>query len=623
MLSGHQLDLFKLLASVSGFTTIEELSVKLKRSQRSIRYDLDAIESLGIRYAYRLQRVPSMGIRLHTDSTTKINALFQSELIEDKPFRTDAILFELLIRHKLSIGKMMDVLGVSRSSVTRLISECEHQIKTFDCTLVRNRFGVVLEGDEGAIVRFSHELTQKHETAIRFIRFAKESNLTLFHEVELWITELGREHEFTLDIVSYEMLLAFVLVHAFRCQSTYSSDCDEKMGIPYVSNWRISVEAKRGCLRMLPGCRVVSGQLPQLVMDDVLAFDLFDQLNQACNGQLSEDTRSHQALLLHLRATVHRVRHEQYVENPLKENVFVSYAILSEVVKEVIRGFEKEHDLEFNDDEIAFVVMHVQAMMQRKAQAISAMRVAVVCHYGLATSSLLQSRLQSLFPSIPFYGPYSLVEFEDIGTDEMFDYIVTTVDLNLVNQLLVLPMLSSYDIEMIERKISNHAYIKQCEQLIKGYIYVHDQNVTMVSLIKKEHIQFAKHVVDYKEAVTLAASPLLNDGVIEPRYIQKMIWAISNLGPYMVILPKVAFVHAGTEDGVNRNGISCLHLESSVLFGEKRVSEVSVIFVIASVFKEDAGLLKLVGLLESADNLNRLLQAKHADDILELIKEGE
>ncbi len=622
MLTGHQLDLFKLLASVSGFTTIEELSIKLQRSQRSIRYDLDAIESLGFRYAYRLQRVPSMGIRLHTDSSTRIKDLFESELMEDKSFRTDAILFELLIKNHLSIGSMMDVLHVSRSSVSRLVSQSEQLLSTFSCAITRSRFGVVLESDENSIVRMSDELIQKPETARRFIELAKKENIELFQEVELWIEELGCEHEFTLETVSYQTILAFVLVHAFRCHYVFSNVCEENMGIPYVSNWKISVEAKRGCLRLLPGCRVISGQLPQLVMDDVLAFDLFDQLNQACNHQLSEDPRSHQALLLHLRATVHRVRHEQLIENPLKEDVFVSYAILSEVVKEVIRKFEKEHDLEFNDDEIAFVVMHVQAMMQRKAQAISAMRVAVVCHYGLATSSLLQSRLQSLFPSIPFYGPYSLVEFEKIGTEEMFDYVVSTVDLKLKNQLLVLPMLSSHDIEMIERKISNHAYLKQCEQLIKGYTYIHDQKVTMASLIKKEHIHFAKHVVDYREAVTLAANPLLKDGVIEPRYVQKMIWAISNLGPYMVILPKVAFVHAGTEDGVNRNGISCLHLSSSVLFGEKRVSEVSVIFVIASVYKEDAGLLKLVSILESEDNLNRLLQANDVNDILGLIKEG-
>ena len=114
----------------------------------------------------------------------------------------------------------------------------------------------------------------------------------------------------------------------------------------------------------------------------------------------------------------------------------------------------------------------------------------------------------------------------------------------------------------------------------------------MQQLIKQKHVQLSDRFDDWQKAIEFAAKPLLDDGVIQQRYITKMIWAVESLGPYMVILPKIAFVHAGNEDGVIRNGISCLRLAQPLSFGTQKATEVQVIFVIASKAKEDMGLLK-------------------------------
>jgi mannitol/fructose-specific phosphotransferase system IIA component (Ntr-type) len=86
----------------------------------------------------------------------------------------------------------------------------------------------------------------------------------------------------------------------------------------------------------------------------------------------------------------------------------------------------------------------------------------------------------------------------------------------------------------------------------------------------------------------------------------------------MVILPKVAFVHAGTQDGVIKNGISCLRMSSPISFGNQKATEVQVIFVIASKAKEDMGLLKLVRIIENNDNYESLLTTNDVKAILAL-----
>ncbi|PKM63819.1 MAG: hypothetical protein CVU96_06010, partial [Firmicutes bacterium HGW-Firmicutes-20] len=182
----------------------------------------------------------------------------------------------------------------------------------------------------------------------------------------------------------------------------------------------------------------------------------------------------------------------------------------------------------------------------------------------------------------------------------------------------VSPLLSVRDIELIERKLWNLLYQKQCDLLIKNFKVSHQQTIYMHQLLKERHIQITKPFDHWQKAIECAAKPLLEDGVILPQYTTKMIWAVESLGPYMVILPKVAFVHAGTQDGVIKNGISCLRMSSPISFGNQKATEVQVIFVIASKAKEDMGLLKLVRIIENNDNYESLLTTNDVKAILAL-----
>lgn len=137
-------------------------------------------------------------------------------------------------------------------------------------------------------------------------------------------------------------------------------------------------------------------------------------------------------------------------------------------------------------------------------------------------------------------------------------------------------------------------------------------------MIKRNHFQFATKFNRWEDAIEYAAKPLIDDRVILEQYITKMIWAVESLGPYMVILPKIAFVHAGNQDGVLRNGISCLRMSKPILFGNQKATEVQVIFVIASKEKEDMGLLKLVRIIENHDNYQTLLNTNDIEAIMAL-----
>ena len=105
---------------------------------------------------------------------------------------------------------------------------------------------------------------------------------------------------------------------------------------------------------------------------------------------------------------------------------------------------------------------------------------------------------------------------------------------------------------------------------------------------------------DWREAIRLAACPLLARGLVGQRYVDRMISAVEDYGPYMVLTPRTAYVHAGMADGARENCASVLVLSHDIPFGphgEKRVrcivvlgihdAERSLLLGLAPIFERD------------------------------------
>ncbi|GAA0370444.1 PTS sugar transporter subunit IIA [Bacillus horti] len=149
-------------------------------------------------------------------------------------------------------------------------------------------------------------------------------------------------------------------------------------------------------------------------------------------------------------------------------------------------------------------------------------------------------------------------------------------------------------------------------------------------LLQEEFIQLKGHVLDWKDAIRVAAQPLLDNGAIEAEYVQAMIRSVEELGPYIVIAPKIALPHARPEQGVKRMGMSLLTLKEAVPFSEKKEHEVQLIVVLAAV--DDKSHLKALSqlsmLLSEGDNTDKLIKATDKEMIRRYIvaysdEEGE
>lgn len=101
--------------------------------------------------------------------------------------------------------------------------------------------------------------------------------------------------------------------------------------------------------------------------------------------------------------------------------------------------------------------------------------------------------------------------------------------------------------------------------------------------IQRENIVVKQEAADWREAIRMAAAPLLQHGAVEGRYVEAMIRSVEELGPYIAIAPGVAIAHARPESGVLRCAIGFATLARPVPFGSRENDPISLIVTLAAL----------------------------------------
>jgi len=145
--------------------------------------------------------------------------------------------------------------------------------------------------------------------------------------------------------------------------------------------------------------------------------------------------------------------------------------------------------------------------------------------------------------------------------------------------------------------------------------------VTLLDLLQENMIDLNISVKNWEEALQRGAQLLIDDGGVEPRYLDAMLSMVKELGPYVVIAPGLALGHAGHDQGVNRTCFSLVTLKTPVDFGVPVNDPVSIVFSFAAPNKEEhmQALRDLALFCSESKNLAAIRAATHKKQIRELL----
>jgi PTS system ascorbate-specific IIA component len=96
-------------------------------------------------------------------------------------------------------------------------------------------------------------------------------------------------------------------------------------------------------------------------------------------------------------------------------------------------------------------------------------------------------------------------------------------------------------------------------------------------------ILLQQSATDWRECFQLAGNGLVASHRVAESYIQEMIQAFEELGPYMVIAPGIALAHARPSASVLETGLSLVTLREPVAFGSENNDPVRLVIGLAAV----------------------------------------
>lgn len=144
----------------------------------------------------------------------------------------------------------------------------------------------------------------------------------------------------------------------------------------------------------------------------------------------------------------------------------------------------------------------------------------------------------------------------------------------------------------------------------------------LADLLTERTVRVGVEARDWQEVVDIAGRLLLEDGSIEPSYIDAMREVIQSLGPYVVIAPGVALLHGRPQHGVKRICMSLVVLKTPVKFGHPENDPVTLAFALGGVDERSHldALAQLATLLSDEDAASRLRTAQTVEEVLEIIR---
>jgi mannitol/fructose-specific phosphotransferase system IIA component (Ntr-type) len=127
-------------------------------------------------------------------------------------------------------------------------------------------------------------------------------------------------------------------------------------------------------------------------------------------------------------------------------------------------------------------------------------------------------------------------------------------------------------------------------------------------LLTKQTIELQVAAQGWEDVVDWAGLLLLRISAIEHRYIEAMKSILLEHGPFMVIMPGIALLHAYPESGVRRPSMSLVTLQKPVLFGHEEFDPVSLAFALGAVDNTSH--------LRALSELAEMLQDQSAVDVM-------
>lgn len=534
------------LLNTDCLTTIQTLAESFKVSQRTVRYDLDALDDFLVSQGLpKLLRKQHGGVRFAASLAGKKKALHLLRNLGIYQYALTAVEREIiltgqLMHHKdyMTIDELAARLLVSRNTIIKDL----HGVKAWYAQRgleLRSfpKYGIKVIGDEKnlrqAAIHFIKE-TIGMEKMIEIAQgFTENSQYGVnlndcFHEwfctinfeiIQTSVKEIEKKLKTMFSDAAFAGLVLYIAVAIKRIQlgrDVVMPD-EELQALQSTRAFSVAYEAAHQVGKHLGtdisldevgyltehilGSSVLSSAVDEQVNRtelDMLVCNLIAEVSRRLKQDLISDRQLFRGLLNELRPYLYRLKYGLAFEPSAVEEIKSSYETLFKIVQSSTKPIEEYANGKLMDDEIAHLTLHFGAALERiKPQDKGLTCVLVVCAAGLGTASLLASKLQSVF-DVCVVDIVARHQANRILAEKHVDLIVSTVEFKetAIPSVTVSPLLPPHDMAALKNYINSvktpHTLLERTLKIIEQHCVIRNYDQLYDDLASQFDADLAK-----------------------------------------------------------------------------------------------------------------------------------
>ena len=561
----------------------------------------------------------------------------------------------------------------------------------------KTNVGIYLEGGERVRRRFLSEILYDDLNSLDILRYMNKKMVkskiisllfeSLFADLELekldqliGFAEQELRKEFCDE--SYCMLIIFfaIMIHRVQhkqCIQTVPSDTKRLEATPeyeVAKKVALDIEGHYDCVVSETEVYYISIQLlsiktikdneqldvdKELIQDlTIVASKMVDQIEAIYGIDFAEDKQEVvRKLLAHLRPVVYRVNYDMCTRNPLYKDILMNYRQLFFNTRTVCKVFEEYLGKPIDDHEVSYIALLLGAALLKKNKSRKTRaKIILVCGTGIATASMIASRISELF-DVDIIGITSSRSFNTVDMQQA-DYIISTIDLPGAKPgtyIKVNPIFLKDDYEKVAAILHPKLHhtsdggfkadvVNRLLGIVEKYCVINDKNQleyefmhqlmnreqlvldrenekVLNDLLTRETIKLNVACKDWKDAIASGTAPLEKKGFVDKDYKEKIYKNFEELGTYMVVAPGIMLSHARPGDGVNQMAMSLITLEPPINFGSKQNDPVRLVVTLAAKDNNNHlnALSQLMNMFMNSDDLKTVMEASDKEEVIELL----
>lgn len=466
------LDIIEFLTQQDDYVSINTIADALSVSNRTIRNDLDQLESKIKKSSVTLLRTPGMGIKLEGSNkdkleiATHLNQVLPQQIIQNPNERRNALILRLLSNRNNKIADLMQEFYVSRATIQKDLAKIETILEPYDLKLLRqgsagtniigkerrmrNLMFEIMLGD-ASIQTLNNLLTQtikntKGEYLFYGLDLTDDEIGHLIQVIELKIPTLKQAYTPVFLTHLYVRLLIVLKRHEINQDVTLTDEFKAEL-MQYEGTFEVAdalVEALNNYLRKtLPKDEItyiqayVIAYLPgfTLTLQDTQQIQHFiDQLiltwGKFLNIDFTDDVLLKNQLTEHLNAVYLRVKHGIQISNPLLNDILTQYPHTFEIVSNSIESINDPLWVDLSQEEQGLLTLYLASALERKKEPL---KTVLVTDFGRSAQIILIDKIENHCREIAIK---DTIKFHDLSAYDLerYDLIITTHEISIDSQ---------------------------------------------------------------------------------------------------------------------------------------------------------------------------------------------